>query len=72
MKQREALSSAKEVFVAHMKISLNKRKEEWASKKSEFSNAQMQELKEAILEHAQSDWRKDYNKELIEKRKREQ
>jgi len=32
----------------------------------------MDELKEQILDHATSEWKKDYNRELIEKRKREQ
>lgn len=32
----------------------------------------MIELKQQILEHATSEWRKDYNRELIEKRKRDQ
>jgi len=48
-----------------MANALAKRNQEWEDKKKAFMDQKMNELKEKILEHARSDYRKDVNKELI-------
>jgi len=54
-----------------MKLAHDKRVQEWEDKKKKFLNAQMELLKETILDHAKSEWRKDYNKELLAVKQRE-
>lgn len=46
-----------------------KRNQEWDEKKATFMRNEMQELKDEILQHAQSEWRKDENKRIIEAKK---
>jgi len=46
-----------------------KRNQEWDEKKAKFMKNEMQELKDEILQHAQSEWRKDENKRIIEAKK---
>ena len=58
LKHKHALESARGVFEAHMAKAMEGRREEWEERREEFMKAQMDELKEQILNHARDERRK--------------
>jgi len=71
LKERQALESAKAVFEAHMAKAMEKRHEEWEQRKRDYMVEKMDELKEAILQHAKGELQKDTNKQIIAEKDRE-
>ena len=66
LKEKEALSSAKDVFRAHMEKMMEVRNQQWVEKKKEFKAKKMGELKADILELAETELKKYQNKVLAE------
>lgn len=63
MKEKKALESAKSVVEVYMTKAMEQRHAEWEQKKQAFLTKKMNELKEAILEHARAELQKDVNKQ---------
>ena len=70
-KEREALAQARAAFTTDYEARMVIRNEKWEQKKAEFMKMQMEELKQKILDHAQSELRKVENKRLIARRQEE-
>jgi len=70
-KEKAALSEARGAFTKDFAARMVVRNEKWEQKKAEYMKEKMEELKQKILEHAQSELRKVENKRLIAKRQLE-